>query len=111
MAGRGTWTVSDELEQEGQGALRSINNEERSNKMFRNILIALAATGALGLGIASMPADASAASCNGYHCYHHHGNGSNGSNARVDGGNLGKHAAPAARRLPSHDGDGGAARL
>jgi hypothetical protein len=49
---------------------------ERSNKMFRNILIALAATGAIGLGMTAMTAPADAAWCNPHRCYNHH-NGSN----------------------------------
>jgi len=40
--------------------------------MFRNILIALAATGAIGLGMTAMTAPADAAWCNHHRCYKHH---------------------------------------
>ena len=45
--------------------------------MLRNILIALAATGAIGLGMTTMTATAEAAWCNHHRCYNNHHNNSN----------------------------------
>ena len=44
--------------------------------MFRNILIALAATGAIGLGMTALTVPADAAWCDHHRCYNNHHNGS-----------------------------------